>query len=148
MRSISLCLAVMISLSARAAHAEEDGKVGEAVLIGTLGAASVGAYSLAAYFTADERSGFVVATIGGIGAGSVLGTWLGLAINASMKDRASVASRILFPLLLGLAGGVAGGLGAGFASYEPGSGRTVTHGLVIGFLITDVIVAEIVTLTR
>ena len=51
-------------------------------------------------------------------------------------------------MLLGLAGGVAGGLSAGFASYEPGTGRTVTHGVVIGFLVVDTIVAEIVSLSR
>jgi uncharacterized membrane protein YccC len=142
-------MVVLTSLSAASAMAaEDDGKVGDAVLIGAFGVVSVAAYSLGAYFTGDERSGFVLATIGGVSAGSMLGTWIGFAINASMKDRATIASRILFPTLLGLAGGLAGGLSAGFASDQPGTGRTVTHGVVIGVLITDTIIAELVTLLR
>lgn len=118
------------------------------MLIGAFGAASVAAYSLGAHFTGEKRSGFVLATIGGAGAGSMLGSWIGLGINASMKNSATTASRILFPMLLGLAGGVVGGLSAGSASYEPGTGRTVTHGVVIGLIVVDTIVAEIVSLSR
>ncbi len=142
---------VVLSLAAHAAEpspAAAETHVGEAVLIGAFGLAAAGGYTLGAYLTGDQRSGFVLATLGGVTSGAALGTWIGLAINKSRKQPGSLVGFILLPLLSGLAGAVVGGLAAGFASDQPGSGRTATHAVIIGLLLTDAIVAEITLFSR
>ena len=146
-------LAVGILMAALAAQAgeperKEDHRVSNAVIVGAFGLAAAGGYTLGAYLTGDQPSGATMAVLGAVGAGGALGWWLGFAINAALKQPSTFAGFILLPLLTGVAGAVLGGVAAGFSANQPGAGRTATHGVVIGVLLTDTIIGEIVAIAR
>lgn len=127
---------------------KDEGRVTNAVLIGAFGLAAAGGYTLGAYLTGDQPSGYTLAVLGGAGAGGALGSWLGYAINAALKQPSTMVGLIVLPLLTGLAGAVLGGVAAGFSANQPGAGRTATHGVIIGVLLTDAIIGEVVAIAR
>ena len=151
LRRLALATLMVTALSARAAAPDaptKDGRAVEMVIIGAFGLAAAGGYTLGAYLTGDQPSGYPLAIIGGVGAGGMLGTWLGVAIMASLRPDRITVGTILVPLLSGLAGAAIGGVTAGFTAKEPGAARTATHGVIIGLLLTDTLIAELTTLAR
>jgi hypothetical protein len=113
-----------------------------AVLIGAAGMALTGGYLAGAFLTGDRPSAIPLAVSGGIVTGGLLGAGLALGINSTRKDPGSLVRYILVPVLAGLAGAAVGGLATGFGSSQPGTGRTVTHVVVITFLIAETLVLE------
>lgn len=151
MARLALTALLLTALTTQAAQPErsaDDGRAVEMVVIGTFGLLAAGGYTLGAYLTGEEPSGYPLAIIGGVGAGGMLGTWIGLAINASQRHQQITWGTVLLPLLSGVAGMVIGGVTAGFTAQAPGSGRTATHGVIIGVLLTDTLIAELTTLLR
>ncbi|MFZ5439186.1 MAG: hypothetical protein ACOZQL_04215 [Myxococcota bacterium] len=113
------------------------------VVIGATGLALSGGYLAGAFATGDRPSGFGLGVTGGVVAGGLLGVGVGLALTAGREDPGSLATFILRPVLGGIAGALVGGLLAGLGSAQPGAGRTATHGVVIGLLLTETVVAAI-----
>lgn len=148
-----LSLAVVLggALTAQAAtpvQPASEGRAVELVVIGTTGLLVAGGYTLGAFLTGDQSSGYPLAIVGAVGAGGMLGSWLGLALNASQRRGPVTVGNVLLPLLAGVAGAVLGGVTAGFTAKDPGSGRTATHAIIIGVLLTDTLIAELIALTR
>lgn len=113
------------------------------VLIGAVGAALTGGYLAGAFLTKDQPSGVPLAVTGGIVAGGLLGVGIALGVGSKRDDPGSLLRYILVPVLSGLAGAAIGGLAAGLGAATPGTGRTVTHVVVVTFLIGETIALEI-----
>lgn len=145
-RSGRLALAALLvtALTAQAAEpqASEDRAV-DMVIIGAFGLGLAGCYTLGAYLTGDQPSGYPLAILGGVGAGGMLGAFLARAIMASHRQDRITVGTVLVPLLIGLAGAAIGGVTAGFTARDPGAGRTATHGVIIGVVLTDTLIAEL-----
>lgn len=121
------------------AEAEPEQRVWPAFVLGTLGAALAGGYVAGAYLTGDRPSGVTLGVTGGVVTGGLLGAGLALGIGALRKDPGSLVRYILVPVLSGLAGAALGGLGAGLGARVPGTGRTVTHVVVVSLLLAETI---------
>lgn len=151
MARLALTAVLVMAMSAHAAEPEKssgESRAVEMVVVGTFGLLAAGGYTLGAYLTGDQPSGYTLAILGAVGAGGMLGSWLGLAINASQHPKGITVGVVLLPLLSGLAGAVIGGVTAGFTARDPGASRTATHGFVIGVLITDTLLAELTEALR
>lgn len=118
---------------------EAEQRVMPAIVIGTIGAALLGGYLAGAYLTGDRPSGVALGVTGGVVTGGLLGAGLALGIGAFRKDPGSLLRYIVVPLLSGLAGAALGGLGAGLGSRVPGTGRTVTHVIVMTLLVAETV---------
>jgi len=140
-----VCLLLVLALPARAADAEPERSpsVLRAVLIGATGLVLAGGYTAGAFATGDRPSGFTLATVGGVVSGGLLGAGVGLGLKSLNKDPGSLLTYILVPVLTGLAGAILGGVLAGVGSNQPGTGRTVTHVLVVSLLLGETIAVEL-----
>ncbi|MBL8910947.1 MAG: hypothetical protein JNM17_09620 [Archangium sp.] len=108
-------------------------------MIGTIGAALAGGYIAGAYMTGDRPSGLTLGVSGGVVTGGLLGAGIALGIGALRKDPGSLLRYILVPVLSGLAGATLGGLAAGLGSRVPGTGRTVTHVVIVSLLLAETV---------
>jgi hypothetical protein len=147
--------ALVVLVLSLAAHAQSPALAGASspqpgssavltsVLIGASGLALAGGYLAGAFLTGDRPSGFALGLTGGLVSGGLFGAGVGLAINHGRSDPGSVVGYILRPVLGGLAGALVGGLLAGLASNQPGPARTVTHGVVIGFVVTETVLVAL-----
>ncbi|MFO0600885.1 MAG: hypothetical protein U0228_36580 [Myxococcaceae bacterium] len=135
---------VVLLLLVTPAHAEEPGpeagqRIWPAFVIAGAGALLSGGYLAGAFATGDRPSAVPLAVTGGIVTGGLLGAGLALGINSLRKDPGSLIRYVLVPVLSGLAGAALGGLAAGFGSAQPGTGRTITHVVVVSFLVGETI---------
>ena len=119
-----------------------------AILIGASGLALAGGYTAGALLTGDQPSARPLAITGGVFTGGVLGASLGLGLGAMKEEPGSLVGYILRPVLGGLVGALVGGLLAGFGVWQPGAVRTVTHAVIIGLVISETVLFEIVRLAR
>jgi hypothetical protein len=149
-------LAVGVVIVALTAHAEPEprhvlpptNRAWHAILIGASGLALAGGYTAGAVLTGDQPTARPLAITGGVVTGGVLGASFGLLLGAMRDDPGSLVTYILRPVIGGLVGALVGGLLSGFGSWQPGTVRTVTHGVIIGLVISETVLLEIARLAR
>lgn len=125
--------------TAASATTESGTRIWPAFVLGGLGAALAGGYIAGAYATSDRPSGLTLGVSGGIVTGGILGAGIALGIGALRTDPGSLLRYILVPVLSGLAGAAVGGLAAGLGTRVPGTGRTVTHVVVVTLLLAETV---------
>lgn len=148
-------LAIAVVIVALAAKAEEPRHVSpptertwHAIIISATGLAIAGGYLAGAFATGDLPSGRPLAITGGIITGGFAGAGLGLGLSAARDEPGSVVGYILRPVLCGLAGALVGGLLSTFGAWQPGLARTLTHGVIISFVIGETVLLDIARLLR
>lgn len=146
-RRAVLISVLVLSLAARAepepAHVlPPSSRAWSAVLIGAVGLALAGGYTAGAVLTGDQPSGQALAITGGVLSGGLLGGGLALWLGRYRDDPGSLVGYVLRPLLSGVVFAVLGGVLSGFAAQQPGTGRTVTHVVVVSLLIGETIAVE------
>ena len=146
-RALALCVLIAASAARGASneprhYSAPSNRFWHAVLIGATGLALAGGYTAGAFLTGDQPSGQALAVTGGVIAGGLAGATLALALGSKRDDPGSLVGYILRPVLCGVAGAIIGGLLAGLGSREPGTLRTVTHVVVVTFLIGETVALE------
>jgi hypothetical protein len=142
--------ALVLALALNAADGDDKtpGRVRDGILIGLSGLTSVAAYTTGAFLTGDRPGGHVLAIIGGgvsLGLTAASLAMLGL---SGRKDPWSLITYALVTVASGLVGGAVGAVTAYFTALNPGPGRTATHGVIIGLIITETTLAELSRLVR
>lgn len=122
--------------------------VRDGLLIGAVGLAVTGAYTVGAVLTGDKPSGHPLAIAGGVVSLGLVSASVTVMILSWRKNPWGLLTYALATVGAGLAGAAIGGLAAHFGAVNPGPGRTATHGVIIGLCVTETVLIELARLVR
>lgn len=146
--ALVLALTLQAGEAAPPANDKTAGRVRDGLLIGASGLAVASAYTVGAALLGDQPGGHTLAIIGGITALGLTSASLAMLALSGRDNPWGLLQYVLVTLGAGLVGAAVGGVAAHFGALQPGPGRTATHGVIIGLVVTETVLVELSRLVR